>query len=500
MTALKNNLTLFFQGSSRFFAGRLFGEGVNYLAFVLVARWFGIETTGIFFLGLSILTVTCMFSRCGMDGTMVKFVSEYLCKNNLKRIHIILTTSLTTVLAVSVTLVLFWFILQPFVIRSISSNEAFGLMSVMIVGLPFISMASIMISATRGTKDVKYHVFLMFLLFPTSFLALMILFFLLNYGGSSPFTAYFIAILLLFLAAFFVAKRLFGITFRLSFSRSHLTKMFLSYSFPLWISSLLSLLFLRTDLFFIAHFFDEKILGVYSSGIKTAALISVFLTVSNFVIAPLFAEMHARKRYSEMKYMFQIVNKWIFLLSLLCMTGLIFFADLVLSLFKIKTEDGLIMFIILGFSQLINAMGGPVGTILMMTHSQKFLMKNDFLIYLAHLIILPFLIGLYGAAGAAAATCLSIFFVNLSRSVKVYRTLAVHTFNRHTVRLFLMGSAVLALSVWLRFQHSTGFSIFEALVSFSVIVAFLMVFFTFFCLQSEDKELVNWIMRRSNEQ
>jgi len=441
-----------------------------------------------------------MFSRCGMDGTMVKFVSEYLCKNNLKRISFILTTSLVIVLGISATLVIFWIGLRPFVIRYISSNDAFGLMSIMIVGLPFFSMASIIISATRGTKDVKYHVFLMFLLFPTSFLVLMTLFFLSNYGNSSPFVAYWIAVFILFLAAFFVANRLFGITFRLSFSRSRLTKMFVSYSFPLWISSLLSLLFLRTDLFFVAHFFDEKILGVYSSGIKTAALISIFLTVSNFVIAPLFSEMHARQRYSEIKDMFQVVNKWIFLLSLLCMTGLIFFSDLVLSLFKIKTEDGLIIFIILGFSQLINAMGGPVGTILMMTHSQKFLMKNDLLIYVIHLIILPFLIGLYGAAGAAAATCLSIFFVNLSRSVKVYRTLAVHTFNRHTVRLFLMGIAVLALSAWFRFQHPTGFSLVEALVSFSVIGVFLMVFFTVFCFQSEDKELVNWILRRSNNQ
>jgi len=500
MTSLKHNLKIFFQGISFFFAGRMLGEGLNYFTFVLIARWYGINIAGIFFLSLSILNVLSMVARFGMDGSIVKYVSEFLCKRNKNRVRIILSTSLATVLCISIILLVLWYLFFPYIKPYLSSTNNSLFISIMILALPFFSMASILVSATRGMKNVKYHIFLMFIVFPVSFLAILSVCRLLKYSEISPFISYFLSTIILFGASFLVVKRLFKLRLNIPRIRSNLSRSILSYSLPLLISGLLNLLLVRTDLFFIAYFFDNTMLGIYSSGIKTAVMISFFLMTTNFVMAPIFSELYVLKQIVEMKQIFQIINKWIVFLSLIGMLFLIFFLDVVLSIFQIPSDESSIIFIALGFSQFFNAISGPVGTILVMTQSQRFLMKNDLFFYFLHIIFLPLFIQWLGPVGAAAATCLSIFFVNVSRSVKVYRTLAVHTFNRHTVRLFLMGIAVLALSAWFRFQHPTGFSLVEALVSFSVIGVFLMVFFTVFCFQSEDKELVNWILRRSNNQ
>jgi O-antigen/teichoic acid export membrane protein len=494
---LNSHIKYFFKGTSAIFAGKALGEGLNYIGFIAVARWFGIDIAGVFFLGLSILNVVSTTTRFGMDGSIVKYTAEYFCRGAHKRISILLSIAILFVGIFSILILGGWLGAQNWLASQFSSTDKYWMISVMLVAMPFFSLATVLISATRGAKKINYHVALTFVFFPAVFLFFLFLTKDTTWRGFAPFVSYGLATVLFCGAAVWAVRRVYRFRLILPVLGTSLQKKLLVYSYPLWISSLLGILYLRTDLFFVSHFFDDYSLGVYSSGIKTAAFISIFLATSNVVVAPLFSELNFRNNFGDMGMIFRIMCKWISLMGMLAMAGYLLFMNQILQLFDVQGTEVQAVFILLGFSQLLNAVTGPVGTLLMMTGNQRFLMYNDLIFYSVHLISLSVFIRWLGIPGAAVSTVIIILLMNISRSVKVYRQYSIHIFNRQNIALLAFGTMLLSLLMWLRcgpFGYHIGW--WPALGYLVVVVAGSGLFVYLFCLQQEDRQLMEELKRR----
>jgi len=491
------HIRYFFKGTASVSVGRAVGEGLNYLGFVAVAQWFGIEIAGVFFLALSILNVASTATRFGLDGSLVKFTSEYLYRQASRRVSILLSIAVICVTVFGVAVLGGWLAGRPWLAPRFSSPGQYWMITAVLTALPFFSVATVLVSATRGARNINYHVALTFVLFPAAFLLALLLSRGTRWGDYAPFVSYAAATVLFCGAAVWAVRRMYRFRFRLRVLGSLLRQRLLLYSYPLWISSLIGILYLRTDLFFVSQFFDDRALGVYSSGIKTAAGISILLATSNVVVAPVFSELHVRRAFGEMGVIFQIMCKWISVMGLLAMGGYLLFLNQFLHLFQIRGNESQLIFLLLGLGQLFNAVTGPVGMLLMMTGEQKFLMVNDICFYAADLLLLALGIAWLGLPGAALTTAVIILLMNVSRAVQVYRKFAIHMFNRQNAALLVFGAVSLALLAWLRLGPlDPVMNWWVSGIGFLVYAAVMGLFVWAFCLQREDRELIDRLRRR----
>ena len=63
--------------SSSAFIFRIVGSLLGYVFLLLVTRTSGAEVWGIFALCLALLHITSIVSRCGIDISLVRYISEY---------------------------------------------------------------------------------------------------------------------------------------------------------------------------------------------------------------------------------------------------------------------------------------------------------------------------------------------------------------------------------------------------------------------------------------
>ena len=99
--------------------------------------------------------------------------------------------------------------------------------------------------------------------------------------------------------------------------------------------------------------------------------------------------------------------------------------------------------------------------------------------------------------GAALTTAVIILLMNVSRAVQVYRKFAIHMFNRQNAALLVFGAVSLALLAWLRLGPlDPVMNWWVSGIGFLVYAAVMGLFVWAFCLQREDRELIDRLRRR----
>ncbi|HQK88968.1 MAG TPA: oligosaccharide flippase family protein, partial [Acidobacteriota bacterium] len=254
-TSTNTSIRYFFKGTVAVSAGRAVGEGLNFLGFVAVARWFGIEIAGVFFLALSILNVMSTATRLGLDNSLIKYSSECLYKRTFNRISILLSIAIIGISVFSVIVLGGWLGARNWLAPLFSTPRAYWMVTVILMALPCYSVATVLVSATRGAKNINYHVALTFVLFPVAFLILLLATRNAPWQDFAPFASYAVGTLLFCGAAVWAVRRMYRFRLMLRVFGTRLSKNLIIYSLPLWISSLISILYLRTDLFFVSQFF-----------------------------------------------------------------------------------------------------------------------------------------------------------------------------------------------------------------------------------------------------
>jgi O-antigen/teichoic acid export membrane protein len=100
------------------------------------------------------------------------------------------------------------------------------------------------------------------------------------------------------------------------------------------------------------------------------------------------------------------------------------------------------------------------------------------------------LIPLYGSSGAAVATGIAIAGINISRLWIVNRNLQIHPFHPNLLHIILAGMLACGLTWFLG----------KFLVLPTVVLIFIYTgiysIFIWFCLNKEDKEIIQWFIQK----
>lgn len=384
---------------------------IYFIIGILLARYLGANDFGIYSLIITILTIASALAALGLNGILVK---EYVIRRNLHKVFVsgFLVRSAGVVLGVTATLVVLWVwfneVLELYLIVLVSISVIFSLVQV----------ADLYFEAKLQSSVIaKYRI--LGYVFSAGLKIYLLVY---GYNYSYLILAHLFELLIIFFLGYVSLLRRTDISKlrdELSNPDAGYILSLLSKGWPLMISGIAVLLYMKIDQFFISEYLDYSDVGMYSAATRLCE--GLFL-ISAIVIPSFFPSMVRYKQSNNNRYFF-IVEK---LTTILFLIGIVIAfvifllsKEIIILLYGIEYLDSHLVLRIYAISIPIVYIGDVLSRWLIIENLLMHSMLRHFLGLIANITLNIILIPIYGIEGAAVASVVGYVF-----SVIVFALLA----------------------------------------------------------------------------
>jgi len=203
------------------------------------------------------------------------------------------------------------------------------------------------------------------------------------------------------------------------------TKNWIKTALPLLLNSGFHVVLAQGDILLIGYLLNAEQVGLYAAANKTASLVIFILTAVNSVAAPMISQLYGEGDMRKLQRVATISARVTFVVSLpICLT-LMVFNEYIISMFGEEFIKGGVVLSILSGAQLITALTGSVGYILIMTGNQNRAIGILAGAAIINLSLNVLLIPEYGIVGAAIATVASTLIWNILMYISTYKLVGI---------------------------------------------------------------------------
>ncbi|NJE06960.1 flippase [Thermococcus sp. M39] len=470
------------RGTGIVFAGIIISMLFGFLSRTIIARYFSAGEYGVFNLALTVLSIALVVVTLGFSNSLPREIAFYK-EREPSRVRDLISTALIIVAVNSIiwTIVL---ILEAENISQVFNEERLVYaLKIVAFALPFSALTGMIISISQGFGRVREKVYFQNILYPILWLILVLSLAIFNLPFASIFYVYLLAQSLKFFALFFEVYRIKLFELKFSFDLK-LGKELIIFSLPLMFVGILNFLMTWTDTLMLGYYKSSKVVGLYNAASPLARLIPIFLNSAAFLYPPIVSRLYAQGKINEMKRTYQILTKWIFLLTLPIFSVMFLFPEAtILFIFGEKYVSAAPALQILALGFMFHTFLGLNGLTLVVIGQPKLNMIGDTFAVISNVVLNVLLIPRYGIVGAAIATAVSYFVANVFRSFWLYQKTKIHPFSWNYVKPLVISFVLLGLIQSLHLRVS---SIWYAI---PILVVFLAVYFFLVLLsRSVDKE------------
>lgn len=209
---------------------------------------------------------------------------------------------------------------------------------------------------------------------------------------------------------------------------SYDTRRWLYTAWPLLVADGAGVVYATTDTILLGILRPAAEVGLYQVAVRMASLLLIFLTASNWVLAPWFARLHAEGARPRLQAIVTRATRAVFAAaavgySVFLLAG----RDLLGILFGQAYLPAWGVLLVLGAARLVDVGSGPVVNLLAMTGGQRILGAVIGAAAAGNLALCVLLIPHYGMYGAATGTAVAMVAANLSLAVFARRTTHIRT-------------------------------------------------------------------------
>ncbi len=403
------------QGSLTFFILRILGMIVGYAFTLIVTRNLGASAWGIFALCLTVLQITSVIGKLGLDTALLRFIAQYNAQGKVKTAKYIYLKSIIVIVPLSLFLSVSLYYLSPLVAERVFTKEHIApylkLMSFALI--PFV-LLSINSESLRAFKKIKEYTTLQNLLpFLFALIFFSISFYILNIKNiKAVIVAYILGIGVSFLFSFLFLNKEFGS--RNGELEEFSLKQILSVSIPMLLSGSLFMIMSWADTIMLGMWRTEEEVGIYNVAVRLSMITSFTLAAINSIAAPKFAEFWGKGDIKGLAKVAQQSTKLIFWTSAPILVLYILFPKFFMGIFGEEFRKGALALVFLTIGQFVNAATGSVGLILMMTDKQNAHRNLMLMIVAGNVVLNILLIPKFGILGAALASMFTLTWGNLA--------------------------------------------------------------------------------------
>lgn len=467
----------------------VFGNGLNYLFGVFLARSLGAEQFGLYALALTFFSTLTMVVPLGMDAGAIRFISECRTRQDSKGVQ---RTILMAGAVTCLTAVLSGMCLAGFA-SSISEllyqkPDLRILLLYVAAGIPVYAVTGVFLASLQSHQTVRPLIIVRYLWEPVGKFALAGLAIWIGWGLVGVFGALMVSLLVsLALTLGFLQT---VVRFRLPiidlWRREDAVRM-LSYCLPLGIATVFGVIAPRADMLILGSWASMHDIGIYQAAFQTAAALALILGALESSLTPFFGQLHAQNDIAGLQHMYQTASKLVLLFTIPLFVLLSVFSGDMLSVFGAEFRTGGVILIILASGQLISSAGGSPNNLLLMAGHSRLVMWNTIGVGLLTFGVFACTIPLWGVLGAAiGAAVIQVFGVAL-RILQVWRMFHIQPFSHTLFKPILagLGSALLGLSV----KSSVPSMLFPGLGVLMGLVYILLLLAL--KLDSQDRQVLN---------
>ncbi len=185
-------------------------------------------------------------------------------------------------------------------------------------------------------------------------------------------------------------------------------------SLPLWMVVIAQQLNQWGAQFISSVYVSKEELALLAIAMRIAMLVPMVLTAINMVVSPKFAAHHHKGEIEETEEVLAKSLKLLAVVSLVVFLVMVLFGGKVLGIFgeQYSAAGGLLTILVCG--QLVNALTGPCGKLLMMSGFEKDIRNFSMVVAAFGVALALFLTAQYGVYGAAIATAVTIAIQNIA--------------------------------------------------------------------------------------
>ncbi|EHP86158.1 flippase [Methanotorris formicicus] len=493
MSEITQTLQKIAKGTGIIFAGTIISMFFGFLSMTIIARHFSTEEYGVFNLALTILSIALVITTLGIPNSLPREIAFYKEKES-SRVKELISTALIIVALNSLAIMMFLIFGSGFIAQVFNEERLAYALKIMAFALPFSALIGVIISTIQGFGRVREKVYFQNVVYPTVFLVLVVAGVFLRLSFTYVFFAYVVAQALTLLNLTFNIWKIklfeFGISLNLK-----LGKELIRFSTPLLFTGILGFLMGWTDTLMLGYYKSSDVVGLYNSASPIAKLIPIFLTSAGFIYVPIASSLYAQGKIREMGKIYQILTKWIFLLTLPIFSVMFLFPEATISFFfGAKYVEANQALRILALSFMFHTFLGLNGWSLIIIRENNFIMLATFASVVLNIIIGIMLIPSYGMNGAAVATMISYFIQNTMVSFRLYKKTRIHPFSLNYVKPLVISFILLGIVQSLHLKVPNVWYAIPILIIFLVVYAFLVLLSR--SIDKEDVELFLAIERR----
>lgn len=421
------HLNELFRGSSIAFVFKILSVVFTYFFTYYFAKRFGAEGLGIFNTSFTVLILSSVLAKLGLDTAIVKYVARFIANKTEYKISNLYLVSISLIFIVGIFV---WFLMFYF-----SGNLAYVFFEdnsksyfFNIIGFTIIPFAITQLNAEyfRGLKKITAYSSLQN---GTIYLVLLLLIFIYSGSNLSVYKAlhflFYTSIALMAISTFFVL-RYNHINFGFVSSKVDTEKIsrrnLLSVSIPMLFSNSLFLIMSWTDTLFLSAFKSEDLVGVYNVALKIASLNTIALIAINSIASPKFSEIYSSEGKRRFKRIVKQTTLLNWLVSFPIFAVILLFPKEILNIFGKEFISGGSALIVLSIGQLVSAFCGSTMIILNMTGREKAGRNILAVTVVLNLVLNYILVPKYGVLGAAYATMVSTVTWNIVSLIFIYKS------------------------------------------------------------------------------
>ncbi|WP_227375263.1 flippase [Haladaptatus halobius] len=425
------------------FGGMILQLGINFGSKLLIARTLGKVDYGGVSLGITMMTMLSVLTLVGTDTGIGRYLPRF--ENQEQRRGILLSAFQIVIpfaLAVGVGIAFFAGTIASVVFGDPSLSTIIRIFG---IAVPFMSIVKLTIGSIRGMEDSFPKVYLQNVAVPVSRFTLIGGALVLGFGTTGVAWAYAGSYGIATLLGIYYLARHTPLLEHVKPERMH--GELLVFSAPIMITATMNMILANIDIFMLGVFSDGTGgIGIYNSVYPIAAMLTVVLTSFGFTFMPVISKLHSNDEFSEMRRMYQLVSKWVFLTTVPIFLVVVLYPGIVIrNTFGAEYSAGAFTLSLLAIGFLAHVVAGPAGNTLTSVGKTKLIMYDNVTVATVNVVINLVLIPRYSYLGAAVATTVGYLLMNTLYLAQLYCIVGIHPFRGSLLRTAV--AAVVAAGV-----------------------------------------------------
>jgi O-antigen/teichoic acid export membrane protein len=462
-------------GTGQNIVGIVIAAIATFAANLLMSNVLGPDGFGVVTVMTQAAFVLSFATRAGMDMAVLRDVAVEVGVGRRDKIRSPVARAVLIATAVS-TLVALAAVAGADSVRSlfsIPSSLGKYVVEAAALGLPFLALANVWLSATRGLKIMRYTLYVFWAGQPVGWVLLMLAGWQISTTTWMSVLAYSVSWALASVAAYYFWRRE-SMQWGVDPMEPGRMSQLMRYAGPRAPAALFSQLLFWTDLFVLTRYVGDTEVGIYAAVLRAGQIMVLFLTSVSLMFSPFVADMHNRGERARLDKLFKALTRWTLAATIPAFLLLVVAPDQVLRIFGSEftgsRAEAALLIVLAG--QFINVATGSVGFVLIMVGRTGW----DLIVYSASLALnlgLAFTLApRYGMIGAAIANAVTFALSKWARLALVKRFVGIQPYDRIYLRLIPPSAISLAVmfgvhlllpeTKWLINLLGTGFAGFVA--------------------------------------